>query len=84
MRSLFFLICLLLASGVLAEPDAQTEQLARERFTAGRDAYQQGHYQDAYTDFQLSYDLSQRPALLYNLGLAAQKLGKVREALDAF
>jgi tetratricopeptide (TPR) repeat protein len=81
---LLFLWLSLACASVLAEDKSETESLARTLFVGAREAYERGDYASAYADFQLSYDLSQRPELLYNVGLAAQKLGRGDEALAAF
>lgn len=68
-----------------ADPAATTADLeARGLFAAGEAAYAAGRFEDAYTYFQHAYELSPRPALLYNLGLAAASAGHEREAVAAF
>ena len=57
---------------------------ARARFARGRDAYEHGDFAVALDAFQAAYALSQNPKLLYNVGLASQKLGLVTEAVAAF
>ena len=67
-------------------PDDQAEKdrEARLMFEAGRSAYDAGRFTDALKSFQRAYELSQRPALLYNLGQAADRLREDEIALDAF
>lgn len=60
------------------------EDLARARFLEGRAAYDARDYVRAYEQFQASYSMSKQPKLLYNLGLSAQKLGKLSEAVQYF
>ncbi len=60
------------------------DQEARARFEAGSMAYEQGRYESALNDFRQAYELSHRPALLFNIGTAAQNLRRDREALEAF
>ncbi len=74
----------LIACSALAFPALAQEDLARARFLEGRAAYERGEYARAYVDWQESYEISQRPELLYNVGLAAQKMGNARAALEAF
>ena len=57
---------------------------ARFLFEAGRTAYDAGRYQESLDHFQRAYELSQRAALLYNVGQAADRLRKDELALDAF
>lgn len=67
-------------------PDEQAEKdrEARLMFEAGRSAYDAGRFTDALKSFQRAYELSQRPALLYNVGQAADRLREDEIALDAF
>jgi hypothetical protein len=66
----------------LNKEDADRE--ARTLFEQGRVAYEDGRYRDAWDYFRQAYLLSQRPQLLYNVGQAADRLRKDREALEAF
>jgi tetratricopeptide (TPR) repeat protein len=63
---------------------ADADREARTLFEQGRVAYQEGRYRDAWDYFRQAYLLSKRPALLYNVGQAADRLRKDREALEAF
>lgn len=60
------------------------ETAARQHFARGRAAYQQGNFAVALDAFQASYAITQHPKLLYNVGLASQKLGLVTDAIAAF
>jgi tetratricopeptide (TPR) repeat protein len=60
------------------------DEEARMLFEAGRVAYEDGRFEDALGYFQRAHDLSGRPALLYNVGSAADKLRRDAVALDAF
>jgi tetratricopeptide (TPR) repeat protein len=60
------------------------DKAARELFNAGRAAYDEGLYEDALASFRRAYELSKRPALLFNIGQAADRARRDREALDAF
>lgn len=64
-------------------PSARDEE-ARALFEAGKVAYEDGRYADALGYFERAYELSQRVALQYNLGLAYDRLRRDREALAAF
>lgn len=57
---------------------------AREYFNAGRVAFSQGDYESALIYLRHAYRTSGRAALLYNIGLAADRLGREQEALQAF
>ncbi len=69
------------------EADADNDSLdaeARGIFLAGKAAYGDARYEDALRHFRHAYELSKRPVLLFNIGQAADKLRRDREALDAF
>lgn len=57
---------------------------ARGIFLAGKAAYEDSRYEAALGHFKRAYELSQRPALLFNIGQAADKLRRDGEALEAF
>lgn len=62
------------------DPDAA----ARAHFARGRAAYEHGDFAVALDAFQAAYAASQHPKLLYNLGLAEQRLGNASGAVEAF
>lgn len=65
------------------DEEAVSEQ-ARALFTAGRVAFERNNYEDALRYFREAHALSNRPALLYNIGVAADRLRRDEEALEAF
>ncbi|MEM9070840.1 MAG: tetratricopeptide repeat protein [Myxococcota bacterium] len=68
-----------------AEAAADANQAeARTRFNLGREAYDAGRFEDALRDFQTAYELSGRPALLYNIGLAQDRLRQDEDALATY
>ena len=72
------------ATETTTDEQAEKDREARLMFEAGRSAYDAGRFTDALKSFQRAYELSQRPALLYNLGQAADRLREDEIALDAF
>lgn len=75
----------------IAHGQAQAEASAESRveeakalFTAGRAAFDAGRFADALRHFEQAYEMSQRPALLYNIGLAHDRLRSDEKALAAF
>jgi tetratricopeptide (TPR) repeat protein len=56
------------------------DQLAREHFLRGRDAFSQGDFALAAREFDQAYQLSHRPQLLYNIGSAYERLHNWNEA----
>ena len=67
-----------------AQAGAAEEREARARFAAGQSAYEAGRFEDALSDFQHAHRLSGRVELLYNVGLAADRLRQDDVALDAY
>lgn len=72
-----------LATPASAQPIAD-DVAAREYFNAGRAAFDQADYESALTYFRHAYRTSGREALLYNIGIAADRLQRDKEALEAF
>lgn len=62
---------------------AAADVRARELYKKGDKDYSEGHYEDAFAEFQEAYDLSGRAQLLFNIANAAERLGKYQEAVDA-
>lgn len=67
-----------------AAQDASYDAEARALFEAGRLAFDAGRYEDALQHFQGAYRRSQRPQLLFNVGVAADRSGRVAEAISAY
>ena len=65
---------------------AQTDrdEEARRLFEAGNVAFADGTFEAALSLWQRSYELSERPQLLYNIGTAADRLRRNEVALEAF
>jgi tetratricopeptide (TPR) repeat protein len=57
---------------------------AREYFERGRAAFEQADYEGALVYFRHAYRLSDRVELQYNIGVAADRLQREEEALEAF
>lgn len=77
------MLSLFVTSGALAQ-ESPTDHDARVAFESGDLAFSEGRYEDAFDDFTRAYDLSHRPELLYNIGLAADRLRRDEEAIEAF
>jgi hypothetical protein len=57
---------------------------ARRAFEAGRDAYGHGAFREALAHFEHAYELSKRPALLFNIARAADADGQALRARTAY
>ena len=78
----------LLVSLVYAVPataqQTPDDAAAREYFERGRSAFEEADYEGALVYFRHAYRLSQRGELQYNIGVAADRLQREDEALEAF
>jgi uncharacterized protein HemY len=92
-----FLLAAVLVVGFVVRPvaaqpptaDAAHEPTERDRearalYEAAVVAFDEGRFEDALRLFRRSYELSERPELLYNVGTAADRLRRNEEALEAF
>jgi tetratricopeptide (TPR) repeat protein len=86
MRSVLVVLALLLASwpspGLAQEAPPADEARAKELYANGQRLYDEGYYEQAIAAWKEAYALSSRPALLYNVSNAYERLGKLQEALD--
>jgi tetratricopeptide (TPR) repeat protein len=88
------LVVLTMALGYAASPTwaraqdsgtpEHTDQAARLLFQSGVEAYQNGEYDTALQRFRQAYELSQRPALLYNIGTTLDRLRRDDETIQTF
>jgi tetratricopeptide (TPR) repeat protein len=66
------------------DEDGGGDEHARELFELGDSAFQDGRYEDALGYFQRAHELSGRPELVFNIGSSLERLGRTREAIDAY
>lgn len=65
-----------------AHAQAPPDDEARRLYVEGEAHYAAGRYRDAAASFERAYELSRRPALLFNLGNAYERLGDLKRAAD--
>ena len=70
--------------GAEARADDSPDAQARELYQRGSSAFDAGRFADALEHFEHAYELSPRPALLYNIGTSADRLRRNQRALEAF
>lgn len=79
------LLVVAVSSGDLAAAQgSRDDAAAREYFEQGRTAFEDADYERALMLFRHAYRLSQRSELQYNIGVAADRLQREEEALEAF
>lgn len=80
MRISFVIVLVLLCApaALLGKEDG------RQHFEAGRRAYVAGRFDAAIGEFELAYEIDRLPELLYNIGQAHRKAGRLAEALRFF
>jgi len=66
------------------EPAGSSDPAARAAFEAGRLAYDHGRFADALSQFELAFELSHHPKLLFNVARAAESDGRSERALTAY
>lgn len=66
------------------EPTADDDRAARAAYMRGTSAFEAGDYEQAIASFVAAHRLSQRPELLYNIGVTHERLGQRERAADAF
>lgn len=72
------------AQPATSDTPSNEDQAARLLFQSAREAFAEGEYERALSGFQQAYDLSHRPALLYNIGTTLDRLRRDDEALAIF
>ena len=77
-------LSLLCASTTALAQAASNDTAGREYFERGRDAFEEADYENALAYFRHAYELSGRAELQYNIGVAADRLQREEEALEAF
>jgi tetratricopeptide (TPR) repeat protein len=83
-RACLFTVALTLLAMPAVAQESTTDHDARVAFESGHLAFAEGRYDDALVDFTRAYELSHRAELLYNIGLAADRLRRDAEAIEAF
>ncbi len=63
--------------------EGQKEE-ARHHFIAGGKRYKEGEYQAAIDHFELAYDITHAPELLYNIGRCYEELGNKQRAVSRY
>ena len=72
-----------LMASLIAGSSASVEaQSARELFQLGTSEYGIGNYEDAIDAWQRAYDLDPQPLILFNIGQAYERLGRLVEAVE--
>ncbi len=82
-----YVFALTLALGIAAPALGQEtpdDAAGREYFERGRTAFENADYESALVYFRHAYRLSRRGELQYNIGVAADRLQREEEALEAF
>ena len=75
------LVTLSSVTAARAQEADEADARAREHFATGSRYFDAGDYRAAAVEFEAAYRLSARPALLYNLYLAEERVGNTAEAV---
>ncbi len=76
-------LCAALLSQVAPLGAQSDDENARRHFESGAAYLQQSDNDNALREFQAAYSLSKRPALLLNIANVYERMGKLKEAVDA-
>src|SRR5450432_3613026 len=76
-------LCSALLSQVAPLGAQSDDENARRHFESGAAYLQQSDNDNALREFQAAYSLSKRPALLLNIANVYERMGKLKEAVDA-
>lgn len=74
-------LLLLIALPVAAAEGDPNLGEAKIHYDSGAAYYAGGHFEEAVREFKAAYELSRRPAILFNLARAETKLGREEEAI---
>ena len=66
------------------EIDEATLEQARQHYQTGAEAYSNGQFRAAAVSFERSYELSHRPALLFNIAQCHDRLGRWAKANELY
>jgi tetratricopeptide (TPR) repeat protein len=85
-RGFVLLTCLLPVSAAAQTMDVDdfADEEARGLHLAGTAAFEGGRFEEALAHYERAYELSGRPELLFNVGVAAERLRRDERALEAF
>lgn len=70
--------------GVISAPSGESGALldaASQHFSLGVDFYRAGNWDAAFLEFETAYRLSQKPDLLHNLSMTAERQGRIEAAI---
>lgn len=73
-------VAVVLWAAPTAAQESPLDERARRHFESGSSYYDSGNYARALEEFETAFELSSRPALLYNLYIAHERLGHLEEA----
>ena len=74
----------LLAAAAPAHAEQPDYDSAKRHFLTGRDLFERREFLRAAQEFQAAYDITKDPVVLFNIGEAYEKAGKVDEAIRAY
>jgi tetratricopeptide (TPR) repeat protein len=68
-------------AGEAEEPKQVDLEQAKAKYEEAKGHYGEGKYEEALAAFTEAYNLSNKPDLLYNLGVCSEKLGQIKKAI---
>lgn len=80
---LFSLLTLSFAAPAMAQSDEEIAA-ARGHYERGQSLAQSGRWREAYVEFQAGFELSERPAFLFNMAECVRQTGDAARARDLY
>lgn len=77
------LVSVLSATAVAQEDEPTDDERAAMHFHAAQSYFDDENFEQALVEFQAARELSERPELIYNVGLTLERLGRWGEAAEA-
>jgi hypothetical protein len=86
LRSIVLATCVVALAVLPAAADTPggNKELAAAHYKLGSTLFDQGRYDEAYTEFEQAYQLAPRPLVIYHMARARQHAGKLDEALTLY
>jgi tetratricopeptide (TPR) repeat protein len=82
--SLFAALALSLLAPAAARAQGGDDALAKQYYKLGEELYNRADYEGALKQFTQAFNLSKRPALLYNMGRCQESLGNYEKAIELY
>src|ERR1051326_5328920 len=84
MRTLVLSLLAALAGAGGAHAQQPDYEAAQHHFASGKELFEKGAFLRAATEFEAAYEITKDPVVLFNIGEAYEKAGKLDESIRAY